>query len=92
MLYLNPLQPLISTFHAHSSVTAVTFLSGNLVQYYQKKGSVWSKKGKPVEMVSLGGKRDAAKYAAIFAHDGSQYNCNMLKAYKRLGLVNQEII
>ena len=74
---------------ADDKVTAVTFLSGNLVQYYQKQGTVWSKKGKPVEMVSLGGKRDAAKYAAIFANDGNQYTCNMLKAYKRLGLVNK---
>jgi len=74
---------------ADEKVTAVTFLSGNLVQYYQKQGIVWIKKGKPVEIISLGGKRDAAKYAAIFAQDGDQYNCNMLKAFKRLSLVNQ---
>ena len=40
-------------------------------------------------LLSLGGERDAAKYAAIFAGDAASYQCNMQKAFKRLALVNQ---
>ncbi len=68
-------------------VSAVVF-SGNKVDYYQKKGSSWEKLNKvSLNLVSLGGERDAAKYAAIFAGDDQIYWCNMQKAFKRLGIL-----
>ena len=71
-------------------VTAVSFSGKGQVDYFQKSGSVWNKLNKkPVIIISLGGERDAAKYATIFAQNHKVYECNMQKAFKRLSLVNQ---
>ena len=69
-------------------LTAVT-LRGNGVTYYQQKEGRWDQVGTPVEIVSLGGERDAAKFAAIFAADDEQYRCNMGKAFQRLKYVTE---
>ncbi len=73
-------------------VTAVSF-SGTLfnkVTYFQKEGTQWKKTNdEDVRVVSLGGERDAAKYAAIFSADGEMYNCNMKKAFQRLEVLNE---
>lgn len=70
-------------------VTAVVFQSENIVQYFQKEGNSWRKKGGPVTIVSLAGERDAATYAAVFAHDGQVYQCTLQKAFQRLQYLNE---
>ncbi len=68
-------------------VSAVV-LQGDLLDYYQKQGSQWKKLNtEPLSIISLGGERDAARYAAIFAGSPGSYQCNMQKAYQRLELV-----
>ncbi|MEK6901168.1 MAG: hypothetical protein AABX37_02400, partial [Nanoarchaeota archaeon] len=69
-------------------LTAVT-LRGNTVTYYHQNEGRWEQIGKSVEVVSLGGERDAAKFAAIFAADDEQYRCNMGKAFQRLKYVTE---
>lgn len=76
-----------------SRVSAVV-LKEREADYYQKEssagGSSWKKLNRePVKIISLGGERDAAKYAAIFAQDHLMYQCNMLKAFRRLGIVTE---
>jgi hypothetical protein len=68
-------------------VSAVSF-SGFQVTYFQKKGEGW-KKGETVQIVSVAGEKDAAKYGAIFAGDGGSYKCNMMKVFKRMKYVNE---
>ena len=74
-------------------VTAVSFslMDGmKTATYYQMDNSGrWKKIGPSVPILSLGEKRDAATYAAIFAQDGERYSCNMRKVFKRLKYVNQ---
>lgn len=71
-------------------VTAVSFNTPFSVEYYQKQGSLWKKtSSRPVKIISLGGQRDAAKYAAIFAANQEMYECNMKKAFKRLKILNE---
>ncbi len=71
-------------------VTAVVFTASGQVDYYQKQERVWKKLNQaPVPIISLGGERDAAKYAAIFAGDDRVYQCNMQKAFRRLKLLNE---
>ena len=73
-----------------TKVTAVAFPSLNRVDYYQKEGMVWKKRTpNPLPIVSLGGLRDAAKYAAIFAGNEEIYTCNMQKAFRRLQYVTE---
>ena len=73
----------LQSFH-DKEVSAVVF-GANQVDFYQKKGTAWKKLNKgPVRVISLGGERDAAKYAAIFSADDKLYWCNMGKAFKRL--------
>jgi hypothetical protein len=70
-------------------VSAVVF-SANFVDYYNKDGNSWKKQNKDrINVISLGGDRDAAKYAAIFAGDDKVYQCNMNKAYERLGILTE---
>lgn len=70
-------------------VTAVVFTTDN-VDYYQKQGMVWKKLNRaPIPIISVGGERDAAKYAAIFAGNDQIYQCNMQKAFYRLKLLNE---
>ena len=70
-------------------VTAVAF-TGNQVDYYQKEGAAWKKTTPaPLPIISLGGERDAAKYAAIFSGSDQIYQCNMQKAFRRLKLLNE---
>ncbi len=83
-----PVPPLLERMD-DTLVTAVVFRGLNQVQYYQKQGSVWHAQGLPVFIVSLAGKRDAAKYAAIFAGNGKVYECNMQKAFRRLEYLNE---
>ena len=72
-----------------AAVTAIVFVEPKMAHYYQKQGSRWRKIGLPVPIVSLSGKRDAAKYAAIFAGNGEVYQCNMQKAFRRLEYLNE---
>ncbi len=75
---------------ADEQVTAVSFTMGNTADFFQKAGDIWVKRNKqPVPLISLGGERDAAKYAAIFAGNEEIYNCNMKKAFRRLQYVSQ---
>ena len=76
-----------------NKLTMVELLDdGKKVNYYQKENDLWkwiNKKDGPIQIVSLGGEKDAAKYAAIFAHDGDVYKCNMGKVFQRLQYVNE---
>jgi hypothetical protein len=68
-------------------VTAVSFgkLGVNTVDYYQKEGSVWKKlNDNPIRILSIDEERDAAKYGAIFSGSPESYQCNMMKAFKKL--------
>jgi hypothetical protein len=67
-------------------VTMLSFLGTSQVNYYQMLDhNSWKKiNSEPVQIVSLGGERDAAKYAAIFSGDDKIYRCNMGKAFQRL--------
>ncbi|MBU1973855.1 MAG: hypothetical protein KKH52_00500, partial [Nanoarchaeota archaeon] len=70
-----------------NKVTLITFLDdGKKINYYRKEDRSWkllNKQG-PLQIVSLGGERDAAKYAAIFSANHETYQCNMEKAFQRL--------
>lgn len=71
-------------------VTAVSFGKIAEVEYatfYQMEDREWSGQGK-VRIINGYGKRDAAKYAAIFSAGQDQYRCNMAKAFKRMDHVN----
>ncbi|MBU0470169.1 MAG: hypothetical protein KKA62_01350 [Nanoarchaeota archaeon] len=71
-----------------SKVSAVVFSGTNQVDFYQKEGNRWKKLNKgAVRIISLGGERDAAKYAAIFTENDQTYQCNMQKAFKRLSIL-----
>tara|TARA_Y100000310_G_scaffold284854_1_gene307896 strand:- start:2123 stop:3250 length:1128 start_codon:yes stop_codon:yes gene_type:complete len=74
-------------------VTIVALLDGGKkVNYYQKEDNIWkhlNKKEGAIQIVSLGGEKDAAKYAAIFSNDGNSYQCNMGKAFQRLQYINE---
>lgn len=62
------------------------------VTYYQKSGAQWQQSTSLLSatpIVSLGGERAAAKYAAIFAADEQMYRCNMQKAFRRLQLLTE---
>lgn len=72
-----------------SQVTAIVFIDEGLVQYYQKQGVIWEKMGTPIPIISLGGERDAARYAAVFAQNGERYECSMQKAFQRLHYLNE---
>ena len=72
------------------TISAVVFSSdgrAETAEYYEKKGTTFQKMaGKSqVSILSLGGERDAAKYAAIFAGTAEMYGCTMQKAWQRLG-------
>ncbi|PIZ51459.1 hypothetical protein COY27_03650 [Candidatus Woesearchaeota archaeon CG_4_10_14_0_2_um_filter_33_13] len=68
-----------------NKVTAVVFTGQDQVDYYQKEGQMWKKKNKlPVRIISLGGERDSARFATIFAGDDKTYVCSMGKAFLRL--------
>jgi hypothetical protein len=73
-----------------SQVSAVRFVA-NQIYFYQKKGSVWKASGpaQGIPLISLGGKRDAAKFAAIFSGSAQIYSCNMNKAFERLYYVTE---
>lgn len=72
-----------------TKVTAVSFTGSNQLDYYQKQDSSWRRLNlRPVQIVSLGGERDAAKYAAIFSGNDQIYECNMKKAFRRLQRLN----
>ncbi len=71
-------------------VTAVVFSGVNQADFFQKQANKWKKLNRnPIRIISLGGERDAAKYAAIFAGDDQIYQCNMQKAFKRLSFVTE---
>lgn len=69
-------------------VTAVVFTGETTIEYYQKKEEQWQKQGS-VTIVSLGGERDAARYAAVFAQNAKMYECTMQKAFRRLQYLNE---
>ena len=64
-------------------ISAVSFSPGNVIQYYEVIDNKWQE-GDGGEYISIGGERDAAKYAAIFAENYAMYKCNMQKVFKRL--------
>ncbi len=73
-----------------ADASAMVFTAANAVDYYRRAGRVWQKTNSaPVQIISLSGERDAAKFAAVFAADGKNYQCNMQKAFKRLSLLNE---
>jgi hypothetical protein len=74
---------------ADDKVSAVSFV-GDGMMYYSKQGLSWvAETNVPIPLTSLGGERDAAKYAAIFAGNAETYQCNMKKAFKRIPLLNE---
>jgi hypothetical protein len=68
-------------------LTAVEVTESNVKYYYNSKGS-WKEMGN-VEIISINNKQPAALYAAIFSANPQMYQCNMMKAFKRLQYVNQ---
>lgn len=73
-----------------SRLTALNFRGENLVEYFRKnEQNKWERLSPPVNIISLGGEKDAAKYAALFAADGESYRCNMLKVFRRLLYVTE---
>lgn len=71
-------------------VTALVFSGSQMVTFFAKEGKVWKKLNNvPISIISLGGERDAAKYAAIFAGNDQLYQCNMKKVFRRLKYVNE---
>jgi hypothetical protein len=72
-----------------TKVTSVSFIGPKQVIYYQKEGSSWKQLGEEIKIISIAEERDAAKYAAIFAGDGENYKCNMMKAFRRMELVSE---
>jgi hypothetical protein len=70
---------------ADESVSAVVFKGRNQVNFLIKKNDVWQKMNrKIIPIISLGGEKDAARFAAIFSGDDKIYQCNMQKAFNRL--------
>lgn len=60
------------------------------IQYYRKEGNKWVGLHNDIlPLFSLKGKRDAAKYAAIFADNDEYYWCTMQKVFKRISFVNK---
>ena len=75
---------------ADEHVTGVSFSSQNTVNYYQKNGEVWKLlNAVPLNIISLGGERDAARYAAVFAGNDQAYSCGMQQAFRRLSYLNE---
>lgn len=71
-------------------VTAVAFVGENQVVYFLKQGTHWKRLHQnPIQIISLGQERDAARYAAVFAADDQVYVCNMKKVFKRFGFVTE---
>lgn len=68
-------------------VSAVVFEESKVTYYQMDEIGRWSRLGDS-QVVSLGGERDAAKYAAIFAANNDVYECNMQKAFRRLEYLN----
>lgn len=76
--------------YGDNKVTAVSFTGTNQANFFQKEGDHWKQLNpNPIQIISLGGERDAAKYAAVFAGNDKVYECNMKKAFNRLELVNE---
>jgi len=88
-LVANNLVPTKLRTLADNQVTAVS-IQGDMLTYYQKRGIEWEKINPiPLQIFSVGGERDAAKFAAIFAGSPESYQCNMGKAFKRLKLITE---
>jgi hypothetical protein len=84
-----PLQEQTKTL-ADDKVTAVSFVGGNLVNFYQRKDTYWALQNKaPLNLIVLPEKKPAAKFAAVFAGTSEAYQCNMLKALDRLKYLNE---
>lgn len=85
-------QPVPPSFErmGDGQVTAVSFVTRNSVDYYEKQGTLWRKRTpRPYPLISLGGERDAATYGAIFAGNEQIYWCNMKKTFRRLQLLTE---
>jgi len=76
-----------TTLMDDDKVTAISFIGTHSAQYFQKEGNSWRKAGDKIAIISLGGERDAAKYAAIFSQDSNIYQCNMMKVFKRFNFL-----
>lgn len=69
-------------------VTAVSFNTQQSITYFQKEKDHWKKLNpNAINIISSGGKKDAAKYAAIFSANPESYECNMQKAFERMKYV-----
>ena len=75
------------TLMQDNKVTAISFIGTHSAQYYQKEGNSWKTVGEKISVISLGGERDAAKYAAIFSQNKEIYECNMKKVFKRFSFL-----
>ena len=64
-------------------------LQGEMAAFFQKKGDRWEKIGETIPIVSLGGERDAAKFAAVFSDSPEIYLCGMEKAFQRMEYVTK---
>lgn len=83
---INDGQPVPSGLDSEGvQVTGVSFRGGNAFFFRTNEGR-WLSSGSS-SLYSLGGERDAAKYAAIFAADAQQYDCSMQKVFQRVKLL-----
>lgn len=83
---INDGQPVPSGLDSKNvQVTGVSFRGGNAFFFRTNEGR-WLSSGSS-SLYSLGGERDAAKYAAIFAADAQQYDCSMQKVFQRVKLL-----
>ena len=81
----NQLVPAKLSLLEDDKVTAISFTASNMVNYFKKEDNLWKQTNlNPVQIISLSGERNAAKYAAIFAANDEVYQCNMNKAFLRL--------
>lgn len=71
------------------AISAVVFQGKDHVQYFRKAGAVWKAQGKPLLLFSLGEKRDASRYAAVFSENGDLYQCSLQKVLNRLELLQE---
>lgn len=58
------------------------------VSYFQKEGNSWKALG-TIEVLTLGGERDALLYGALVAGSPEMVQCNLQKVYTRMGFVTK---
>lgn len=76
---------------ADQDVTAVWFtgsIEKGVVAFYRKQGEVWNDGNSTIVMGSYS-TDNPNFYAAIFAEDKTQYECNLRKAFRRLEILGE---